>query len=193
MIEYRKPVYTEDGRINCEINHPDFGWIPFTADANDLDKMGRDLFAAIPPGTVGAYVAPPKYPNLDSARAAMVAFVDGFLIKITGAVPEYERASWPAKAEAARAYEAGTARPDQAAMIANEATSSGRTDAAVASVIVARADQYQEIIAHTAGLRVKTDLALEAVTDPNDYETVLVAAQADAIALAQSLGITVTP
>lgn len=200
-MEYRNPVFNSDGGIDCEINHPTYGWIPFTASPTDDVEMGRNLFKAIEaenndpnsPVSVSAYVAPPKYPDLESARTAMVAFVDDFMKQITGAVPEYERASWPAKAEAARAYVAGTARQDQTDMIANEATTSGRTEAEVAAIIVQRADQYQEIIAHSAGLRVATDLALEAVTDPHDYETVLVDAKAQAIALAGNLGITVTP
>ena len=34
-----------DGRIDCEINHPEHGWIPTTADADDPDT--RQLHAAI--------------------------------------------------------------------------------------------------------------------------------------------------
>jgi hypothetical protein len=36
MIEYRNPKQWPDGRIDCEINHPDLGWIPFTAVDGDL-------------------------------------------------------------------------------------------------------------------------------------------------------------
>jgi len=35
-----------DGRIDCEIEHPVFGWIPFTADANDVEPHGRAIHAA---------------------------------------------------------------------------------------------------------------------------------------------------
>ena len=31
----RNPKYTQDGRIDCEIDHPAYGWIPYTADQND--------------------------------------------------------------------------------------------------------------------------------------------------------------
>lgn len=43
-MEYRNPVYTEAGTINVEIDHPDFGWIPFTADPNDPEPHGRQMF-----------------------------------------------------------------------------------------------------------------------------------------------------
>ena len=36
-----------DGRFNCEIEHPAFGWIPFTADANDVATHGRAIHAHI--------------------------------------------------------------------------------------------------------------------------------------------------
>lgn len=58
-MEYRNPIYTVDGRINCEINHPEFGWIPFTADPNDVEQHGRDLFAAISKdGCISEYSEP---------------------------------------------------------------------------------------------------------------------------------------
>lgn len=36
-----------DGQIDCEINHPQFGWIPFTADPNDVEPHGRAIWQAI--------------------------------------------------------------------------------------------------------------------------------------------------
>jgi hypothetical protein len=34
-MEYRNPQWSVNNFIDCEINHPKFGWIPFTADRND--------------------------------------------------------------------------------------------------------------------------------------------------------------
>lgn len=36
-----------DGRFDCEINHPAWGWIPFTADPNDVAAHGRAIHAEI--------------------------------------------------------------------------------------------------------------------------------------------------
>jgi len=44
-----------------EIDHPQYGWIPFTADPNDTEQLGRDLYAAAIDGTLGVvepYIAP---------------------------------------------------------------------------------------------------------------------------------------
>lgn len=42
--EYRNVILNEDGSIDCEINHPVFGWIPFTARANDIELHGRIIY-----------------------------------------------------------------------------------------------------------------------------------------------------
>ena len=44
--EIRNCVRISDTRIDCEILHPVFGWVPFTADANDFEPHGRALYAA---------------------------------------------------------------------------------------------------------------------------------------------------
>ena len=40
----RNPVHTVEGKIDCEVKHPIHGWIPFTADANDVVPHGRKIF-----------------------------------------------------------------------------------------------------------------------------------------------------
>ena len=62
-MNYRNPIYTETGAIDCEIDHPDYGWIPFTASPNDCEKYGRALFAEIEAkGGVAPY-EPPSPPT----------------------------------------------------------------------------------------------------------------------------------
>ena len=48
--------------INCQIEHPEYGLIPFTASADDPEQHGKDIHAAIlagEHGPIGAYVPPP--------------------------------------------------------------------------------------------------------------------------------------
>lgn len=47
QLEYRNAVLNEGGTFNCEINHPQFGWIPFTADPDDVEPHGRAIWQAI--------------------------------------------------------------------------------------------------------------------------------------------------
>lgn len=63
MMEYRNPkISTPDGWIDCEINHPQYGWIPFTANpadtgaAFDVAELHAEMSAD--PG-LAPYEAPP--------------------------------------------------------------------------------------------------------------------------------------
>lgn len=62
-VQIRNPIYTATGQIDCEIEHPVHGWIPFTADANDVEQHGRDIYAAALEMGPAAYVAPPPQPE----------------------------------------------------------------------------------------------------------------------------------
>lgn len=58
-MQHRNARYTEDGRINVEIEHPQFGWIPFTASPDDVEQHGREIFALLDQsGTVAPYEPP---------------------------------------------------------------------------------------------------------------------------------------
>lgn len=46
MMNIRNPAFTSDGRIDCEVNFPSWGWLPFTADALDSEAHGRAIYAA---------------------------------------------------------------------------------------------------------------------------------------------------
>lgn len=43
----RNPERLSNGMIFCEINHPEFGWIPFHASKDDVEEHGRVLFERI--------------------------------------------------------------------------------------------------------------------------------------------------
>ena len=44
-MQIRSAKHTNDGRIDCEILHPAYGWIPFTADNNDVESFGRAVYS----------------------------------------------------------------------------------------------------------------------------------------------------
>lgn len=61
LPEIRNPVCLSDGNFNCEINHPKFGWIPFTATSYDVEELGVSIYNAILSGAAGEafpYVPP---------------------------------------------------------------------------------------------------------------------------------------
>jgi hypothetical protein len=57
MMEFRNPTFTSQGTIDCEINHPTHGWIPFTASNEDPAEFGQEMFAGLKE-FASAYVVP---------------------------------------------------------------------------------------------------------------------------------------
>jgi nucleoid-associated protein YgaU len=57
-MNYKNASYNKFGSVDCEIDHPVFGWIPFTASPDDVEEHGREIFAAAQ-ATAAAYVEPP--------------------------------------------------------------------------------------------------------------------------------------
>jgi hypothetical protein len=61
-MNYRNPVFTATGTIDCEIEHPVYGWIPFTCDPKDSGAQfdTAELFAEMQPHAA-PYVPPLAY------------------------------------------------------------------------------------------------------------------------------------
>jgi hypothetical protein len=69
MTEFRNPTYNQFGSIDLEINHPQLGWMPYTASSDDPEEYGRALFAEASAGEVAPYVPlPPAIPDRVTAR-----------------------------------------------------------------------------------------------------------------------------
>lgn len=65
-MEFRNPVYNEYGGIDVEVNHPRFGWIPYTANSTDTRPAGRALHDAI---VEAGNIAPfPGVPTEEASR-----------------------------------------------------------------------------------------------------------------------------
>jgi hypothetical protein len=120
-INIRNPIYTADNRIDCEIEHPQLGWIPFTADPDDVEQHGRDIYAAALAAGPAAYVPPPPQPepipDLSFAQLMIGLVSEGWIttaegeswltgtlpapvLALIGTLPEAQR--FPAKARALR-------------------------------------------------------------------------------------------
>jgi hypothetical protein len=74
VMEYRNSKYLDGARIDCEINHPTYGWIPFTCDPTDtgaaFDVVA--LFDAMAADPATAVYVPPTQAERDAAQAQIV-------------------------------------------------------------------------------------------------------------------------
>jgi hypothetical protein len=134
---------------------------------------------------------PDVYPDVQSARAAMLGFIERLTDQVTSQYPKAEVAAWPSKAEAARAVIADTARADQVALIQDEADIVGATLADQAAAIVVKAVVFEAIVAKVSGLRQSTDAALVLATTSAEREAVLDAATIQATDMATAYGLIV--
>lgn len=73
-MNIRNAKRTRGAGIDVEYEHPKFGWIPFTANENDVEPLGREIYAA----AVGvAADADPQTPDeLAAIEAAQKAAQD---------------------------------------------------------------------------------------------------------------------
>ena len=84
-MQTRNLKYSSATTVDMEINHPTYGWIPFTANPNDPEQLGRDLYAQAIAGTLGviaAYIAPPPdtSPKPDAFAQAVKTGLGGILV-----------------------------------------------------------------------------------------------------------------
>lgn len=110
----RNPIYSnhEGTAIDCELDHPIYGWIPFTASPDDPDEGGRVIYQLLLDGQFGEiapYVEPEPVPltveQVQSLRrAAYVAESDPLKNEaeydalINGTEPDYT--AWMTAVEA---------------------------------------------------------------------------------------------
>lgn len=67
----RNEKYNEYGTIDCELEHPIYGWIPFTASPDDEDENGRAVHAEIMvKGGILPYT--PKVPTPEEIQAMLL-------------------------------------------------------------------------------------------------------------------------
>ena len=111
----RNPMFTRAGLVDCELDHPLHGWIPFTASPNDPDEGGRIIYQLLLDGQFGEiapYVEPEPVPLTleqiqDLRRAAYVAESDpikneaDYDALLNGTEPDYT--AWIAAVEAIKA------------------------------------------------------------------------------------------
>lgn len=85
---YSNPIFTADGNINVEFDHPKYGVIPCTLSPNDPETA--EAFAEVSKMAVAPYVAPIKSPEQLAAEnnAPLLAEIAGIEAKCIRSVRE---------------------------------------------------------------------------------------------------------
>jgi len=121
-------------------------------------------------------VAPPP-PSLATLKAEAVAELARISAQMaapfTAGIDVAEMAAWPIKEAAARAVIAGAADAAQTAMVADEAALTGETAAALAALIVERADAMRSAVARLSGERRRVSALIAAAADATEVEAAM--------------------
>ena len=51
-MNIRNARHAPGGMIDCEYEHPKLGWIPFTANQDDIEPLGREIYAEASKGDI---------------------------------------------------------------------------------------------------------------------------------------------
>lgn len=147
----------------------------------------------------GYIPATPRYATAAEAKAAMVKWINNLTNQVKSEYPDIMPDGWIDERAAARAVKHDINEPDETKHIATpeqlllvtaEGAAKGRTPEEHADAILLNAQKYWEIRHEVNKLFLATDAALEAATDPAQYETILNAAIAQAAPLAEAYGLT---
>jgi len=106
-MKYRNAKYINDsGWIDCEIEHPQFGWIPYTLNPDDTDmtikndellsemKKNGDVTAYVPPtqGELDVIAGENVRKDRDARLAAEVDPIAGNALRWAALTPEQQQA-----------------------------------------------------------------------------------------------------
>jgi hypothetical protein len=69
-MNFRNPVYISENAITCEIDHPMYGWIPFTCDPSDTGSNVDVVMLFNQMKNVAAPYTPPPGPTPEEIMAA---------------------------------------------------------------------------------------------------------------------------
>lgn len=162
-MNYRNAQTLADGRIDCEIEHPKFGWIPFTCDADDtgaaFDVAALHQQMAADPATA-AYVPPTPEEIAQSEDEALQAARQGMTMTFAQLLIGLVAEAWITEAEG-EAWLAGTLPAPVLALIAtlpaeHQFPAKAR---AIAPSVVIRTDPLVSSLGAAQG---KTDAELDA-------------------------------
>lgn len=165
-MDIRKPQFAADGQaVDCEVRHPDLGWLPFTATADDTDPSGQEVWAAVQEQEIAPAPIPPHAVQREAALVRIRDVHADFLRQSTGHATVEERDTWKPKEEAARALIAGSATDGQTTMLQFEAEGGGTDLLVLAQIVVAKAEAFQALIGIAAGIKAKAKSAIMQATD----------------------------
>lgn len=140
MTQIRNPEWANvlETVVNCEINHPEYGWIPFSACEHDPEEHGRMIFEKCIAGEYGPiaeYVTPPvSAPKEITMRQCRLQLLSDGLLDAVGTAINALPSPQKEAAQIEWEYSAKVSR--DSALIASLAPALGLTDADIETLFI---------------------------------------------------------
>lgn len=167
-MNYRNPYFNRVGTIDCEIEHPDFGWIPTTLAPDDPDTA--ELYATVSAGEVAPAVPVPLAGLRSAKLAAINRAYSVEMAAILDQYPDAETLSFDKQEAEARAWRADSTAvtPFIDAMLIERPLDKGE----LVSRIIAKADAFTLACGAATGKRQRLEDAINAATDAATVEAI---------------------
>ncbi|WIX31196.1 hypothetical protein QO259_10125 [Salinicola sp. JS01] len=169
-MDLRNAAYAGNGTIDCEIEHPELGWIPFTASPDDPDERARGIYQQILDS--GIEIAPYEVPPVD-VEALAASKLDEInraseadLAELRRQYPQYEIDTWPQQEAEARAWQADNNA--HTPTLDGIAARRGIAFDELVRRVIANAEAYRPIVTDVIGKRQRLEDQIRAAVDAGD-------------------------
>ena len=103
-MEIKNAIHNEDGTINVEINHPKFGWIPFTSANDDPGEIAQEVTRAL----FDAEISPKKPIDINNHRKPLLELISSdsqhYVDSLTSTYPDFEKFTFEIQKSEARSW-----------------------------------------------------------------------------------------
>jgi len=194
MMKFRNAKFLENGWIDCEIEHPSLGWIPFVCPPDNDSGTPLNNVALhaemIASGTVLPFIQ--EEFQIEAAIAQAMASIDQFhgesVQRLVGNPTQVEKDTWALKLEVANAItsKAAVSAAGQA-FLASAGIATDAAKSAWAASVLAKSSAYAQVVGLAEKLRDTARTAVKAASDEASLKAALDAQRAAADAVVASL------
>lgn len=165
MVNIQNPKFSSETDIDCEVEHPELGWIPFTLGASDTSDFSNEVREALKGQEIASRTFLPHNIQREEAQLRLNDWYAQQLQTSTGDVSPAEQQTWVIKEAAALAFIGGDCSDSQLAMLTAEATARGILVDELSSIIAEKAESYRETIGILSAQKAKMASEILSATD----------------------------
>ena len=169
-MEIKNAIHNEDGTINVEINHPKFGWIPFTSAHDDPGDIAQEVTRAL----FDAEISPNKPIDINDYKNPFLELISSksqyYIESLISSYPDFEKLTFETQKSEARAWSANNAASTPNVDIL--ALNRGVDREVILSKINTKADQFERISMAIAGQRQKLQDLIDDARTVEELESI---------------------